>query len=81
MKQHIRTLLITVGALLLPLLAFAQDHEEKPQPMNDHDKAIQSWAWVMLVVFIVVPLVWYQVRRRQIIRSGNQTHGTGYPQE
>ena len=81
MKQHIRTLLFTVGALLLPLLAFAQDSDEKAQPMSDHDKMIQSWAWIMLAALIIVPLVWYQIRRLQILRSGNQTHGSGYRQE
>ena len=81
MKQRIRTLVVTAGAILLPLLAYAQDEHEKGQPMNAHDKTIQSWAWFMLVAFIVVPVILYQLRKWQILRSGNQTHGTNYHQE
>ena len=81
MKERIRTLLATITAMLLPVLAFAQDPDERPQPMNDHDKAIQSWAWAALAILIVVPFVWYQIRRRQILKSGNQTHGTTYHQD
>lgn len=81
MKQRLRTLLLTLGALLLPLFACAQDEHEKAQPMTDHDKMIQSWAWAMLAALILLPIAWYQYRRWQILRSGNQSHGTGYHQD
>ena len=81
MRQRIRTLFTTAGVILLPALAFAQDHDHVEQPMNDHDKSIQSWAWIMLAALIVVPIVLYQLRKWQTLRSGNQTHGTGYHQE
>jgi hypothetical protein len=65
---------------LLPVLAFA-DEDDKPQPMNEHDKMIQSWAWVMIAVLIILPTAWYQYRKWSILRSGNQTHGTGPHQD
>ena len=74
MKQRIQTLTMTVGAALLPLMAFADD-DEKAQPMSAHDKTIQLWAWVGLAALIVVPAVWYQLRRWQITHSGNSTDG------
>lgn len=80
MKQRMQTVLMTVGATLLPLLAFA-DEDDKPNPMSAHDKTIQSWAWVMIAALIIVPVIWYQFRRWQTLRSGSQTHGTGYHQE
>jgi hypothetical protein len=81
LKQRIQTLLLTLGVLLLPLLAFAQDDDhEKVQPMSAHDKTIQSWAWVMIAALIILPIVWYKFRRWQILRSGNQTHA-GYHQD
>ena len=72
---------MAAGAALLPVLAFAQDHEHVPEPMSAHDKTIQSWAWAAIAVLIIVPIAWYQLRRWQTLRSGNQTHGTGYRQE
>ncbi len=81
MKQRLQTLVFAAGTFLLPVLAFAQDPDEKPQPMNDHDKSIQSWAWVMIAALIILPLVWVQYRRWSILRSGDQTHGTGYHQD
>lgn len=74
MKQRIQTLWLTLGIFLLPLIAWA-DEDEKPQPMSAHDKMIQSWAWVMIAALIILPTVWYQVRRWQIINSGKSTDG------
>jgi len=81
LKQRLQTLLFAAGSLLLPVIAFAHDDDDKPQPMNAHDKSIQSWAWVMIAALIVLPIVWYQFRRWQILRSGSQSHGTGYHQD
>ncbi len=75
MKSRLHTLLFTTGALLLPLLARAQDPDEKPQPMTTHDKQIQMWAWIMLAVLIVIPIVWYRFRRWQITHANNPTDG------
>ncbi len=80
MKQRLQSLLFAVGMILLPVIAFADD-DEKPQPMTDHDKMIQGWAWVMIAVLILVPLAWYQYRKWSILKSGNQSHGTGYHQD
>ena len=35
----------------------------------------------MLAALIILPIVWYQYRKWQILRSGNQSHGTGYHQD
>lgn len=80
MKQRLQSLLFAVGMILLPVFAFADD-DDKPQPMNAHDKMIQSWAWAMLAVLIVLPIAWYQYRKWSILRSGSQTHGAGYHQD
>lgn len=74
MKQRIQTLLLTLGVFLLPVLALADD-DEKPQPMSAHDKMIQSWAWFAVFALIVIPAVWYQIRKWQIVHSGNTTDG------
>ncbi|MCW3100533.1 MAG: hypothetical protein JWL77_6151 [Chthonomonadaceae bacterium] len=80
MKQRLQNLLFAIGIFLLPVLAFADD-DDKPQPMSEHDKMIQSWAWVMIAALIIVPIAWYQYRKWSILRSGSQSHGSGHPQD
>ena len=65
---------MTVGAVLLPLMAFADD-DEKVQPMSVHDKTIQLWAWGGLAALILVPAIWYRLRCWQITHAGNSTDG------
>ena len=66
--------------LAMPLAAWADD-DDKPVPIDPQTAAAQNRIIGIVLTLVCLALIWYYVRRWQILRSGNQVHGTNPDQD
>lgn len=78
---QVRHIGLSIMLLALPVLAMAQDPDEKPQPLDPEAAKEQLWGWAGIAVIIVVPILWYWLRIWQIKRSGNVVDGESHIQD
>jgi membrane protease YdiL (CAAX protease family) len=66
--------------LALPVAAWADD-DDKPIPIDPKVAAAQNWTIGIIFGLVCLAIVWYYLRRWQIMRSGNQVHGDSRTQD
>ncbi len=66
--------------LAMPPAAWADD-DEKPVPIDPQTAAAQNRIIGIVLTLVCLALIWYYVRRWQILRSGKQVHGTNPNQD
>ncbi|HLK61055.1 MAG TPA: hypothetical protein VKU00_31105 [Chthonomonadaceae bacterium] len=66
----------SVLLLLLPLALWAQrDEDEKPVPLDPQTKAMQLTAFTVVGALVVAVVIFYYVRRWQLMRSDKVQEG------
>ncbi len=76
----IRACALLCAFMVLPLAAWADD-DDKPVPIDPQTAAAQNWAIGIVLGLVCLSVIWYNLRRWQILRSGNQVHGDSRHQD